>query len=400
MTPEEYIEALSWSRTGYSAHLKRDLDELYINSYNPEWLLAWNGNIDFSAVFDFFEVITYITEYFTKDESGTVEAIKQMIENNPDDCTKEKMKKIASTFLSHRQIGEAEAFYKLLPDLNLKNSNVTCQWVPLGRKSERYIRMKRADENESENKQLTKLEGVEGLWYEQPDILSKYKRRDDRLEKICYSHYGKMIRTGGKMTDDDSNEKGGFDEESYEDDDGNEELKDEDEDPNLKFHYIITEQSGYGEEIPQYSKLKNPLPRENPLQYKRSFPAALRFHKVKHDNNPHKYFLSELMLYIPFRDEEAEFRPHDHEFIEDLYMKNLERIKSIKSKVMEHLHDVEEARHYVEEANAKLDLTNIKVTLDAAAEQENAECQEELEELHPEFIHLDPDDQDKFEENT
>ena len=125
-------------------------------------------------------------------------------------------------------------------------------------------------------------------------------------------------------------------------------MKDEDEDPNLKFHYIITEQSGYGEEIPQYTKLKNPLPRENPLQYKRSFPAALRFHKVKQDNNPHKYFLSELMLYIHFRDEEAEFRPHDHEFIEDLYMKNLERIKSIKSKVMEHLHDVEEARHYVE----------------------------------------------------
>ena len=91
VTPEEYIEALSWSRTGYSAHLKRDLDELYINSYNPEWLLAWNGNIDFSAVFDFFEVITYITEYFTKDESGTAEAIKQMIENNPDDCTKETL---------------------------------------------------------------------------------------------------------------------------------------------------------------------------------------------------------------------------------------------------------------------------------------------------------------------
>ena len=127
VTEEEYIEALSWSRTGYSVHLKRDLDEVYINSYNPEWLLAWNGNIDFSPVFDFFEVITYITEYFTKDESGTVEAIKQMLENNPDDCTKEKMKKIASTFLSHRQIGESEAFYKLMPDLNLKNSNVTCQ---------------------------------------------------------------------------------------------------------------------------------------------------------------------------------------------------------------------------------------------------------------------------------
>ena len=32
VTPQEYEEALSWSRTGYSVHLKRDLDEIYINS--------------------------------------------------------------------------------------------------------------------------------------------------------------------------------------------------------------------------------------------------------------------------------------------------------------------------------------------------------------------------------
>ena len=126
VSKDEYLEALSWSRAGYSVHLKRDLDEIYINSYNPEWMRAWDGNIDIQPVFDFFEVITYITEYFTKDESGTVEVIKEVLDNNPDDSTKEKMKKVASTFLSHRQIGEAEAFYKLLPDLKLKNSNVTC----------------------------------------------------------------------------------------------------------------------------------------------------------------------------------------------------------------------------------------------------------------------------------
>ena len=45
-----------------------------------------------------------------KDESGTVEAIKQVLDSNPEDNTKEKMKKVATTFLSHRQIGEAEAF--------------------------------------------------------------------------------------------------------------------------------------------------------------------------------------------------------------------------------------------------------------------------------------------------
>ena len=398
VSEDDYLEALSWTRAGYAIHLKRDLDEIYINSYNPEWLQAWDGNIDIQPCTDFFGVITYVTEYFIKDETGTVEIIKQVLDENPDDNTKEKMKKVASTFLSHRQIGESEAFFKLLPDLKLKNSNVTCQWLALGRKEERYTRMKRVDEDGTDKKNLIKLEGVEGLWYEQPDILSKYKRRDEELESMCYSHYGKMIRSGGKLDHTESNNNFDMDAENYEDD-SEEEHDDDDEDPNLKFHYIITEHNRHGKEIPQYTKLKNPLPKENPIQYKRSFPAALRFHKVNKDNKPHKFFLSELMLYIHFRNEEEEFQPDEPEFIESLYNRNFERIQTIKSKVMEHLLDVEEARHYVEEATKKLDLTNTKVNLDAATEQDNAECQEEGEELHPDYLHLDTDNFDEINED-
>ena len=158
VSENDYLEALSWSRAGYSIHLKRDIDEIFINSYDPEWIRAWDGNIDKQPCFDFFEVITYVTEYFTKDESGTAEVLKKVIEENPDDSANEKMKKIANTFLSHRQIGEAEAFYKLLPDLLLKNSNVKCQWLPLGEKNERYIRMKRVDDESSEDKNLLTYE--------------------------------------------------------------------------------------------------------------------------------------------------------------------------------------------------------------------------------------------------
>ena len=40
---------------------------------------------------------------------------------------KERMTLVANTFQTHRQIGEAEAFYKLIPNLKLKDSNVTTQ---------------------------------------------------------------------------------------------------------------------------------------------------------------------------------------------------------------------------------------------------------------------------------
>ena len=106
------------------------------------------------------------------------------------------------------------------------------------------------------------------------------------------------------------------------------------------------------------------------------------------------------MLYIPFRNEEIEFKPDNPEFLEHMYNSNFERIKIIKSKVMEHLHDVEEARHYVEEANKKLDLSEIRITLNAAAEQENDECNDDGEELHPDYIHLDTDNVDQVEEDN
>ena len=119
------------------------------------------------------------------------------------------------------------------------------------------------------------------------------------------------------------------------------------ENPYKKFHFIITEDDELGEQIPQVFKLRETFPRENPIMQKRSFPAALRFHKVNKDNSPHKFFLSELMLYIPFRDEEAEFRPDNPDLLQEIYLRNQEKIRQIKSKVMEHLQSVEEARNYV-----------------------------------------------------
>ena len=50
--------------------LKRTPQEIYINNYNPEWIKAWNGNIDLQVCLDHFAVITYITDYYMKDESG------------------------------------------------------------------------------------------------------------------------------------------------------------------------------------------------------------------------------------------------------------------------------------------------------------------------------------------
>ena len=42
--------------------LARDIDEMNVNNHIPEYIEAWNGNIDWLPVFDVFAVVTYVTE--------------------------------------------------------------------------------------------------------------------------------------------------------------------------------------------------------------------------------------------------------------------------------------------------------------------------------------------------
>ena len=61
------------------------------------------------------------------------------------------MKLIANTFMTHRQIGEAEAVFRLLPNMLMKQSNVACQWISVGRRSEQSKRWRLATEKDIEN---------------------------------------------------------------------------------------------------------------------------------------------------------------------------------------------------------------------------------------------------------
>ena len=42
-----------------------------------EFIRAWDANIDVQIALDFFSIITYIADYYSKDDSGTSDLIKQ-----------------------------------------------------------------------------------------------------------------------------------------------------------------------------------------------------------------------------------------------------------------------------------------------------------------------------------
>ena len=68
---KKYHELLTHSTKGYGIVLTRDVDECWINKYNPEFLEVWDGNIDVALVFDMYAVVTYIADYYMKVRMNT-----------------------------------------------------------------------------------------------------------------------------------------------------------------------------------------------------------------------------------------------------------------------------------------------------------------------------------------
>ena len=54
-----YHYALSFCDYGTNVILERDVKDVYINNYNPFWMLAWDGNMDIQLCLDYNSVITY-----------------------------------------------------------------------------------------------------------------------------------------------------------------------------------------------------------------------------------------------------------------------------------------------------------------------------------------------------
>ena len=89
--------------------------------------------------------------------------------------------------------------------------------------------------------------------------------------------------------------------------DYDEDITDESEEflESVKFNYIMTYRNNgvRGKKLPEHIVLKNPIPGEASVMQKRRSPIALRFHQVKRNIDPERYFYGEVLLYYPQRKE-------------------------------------------------------------------------------------------------
>ena len=390
-------------RKGSEVLLRRDIDEIFINNYNSEWIVNWDANIDVSPVYDYYGTITYITDYFTKDSTGLTEVLKTAVKQLGDDMDmREKCHRMADLFMTHRQVGEAEVFYKLFAHMNLVYSSVATIFVPTEPKGQRRQFLQRQD---PESGLGFRVEDKEGFFMEKPDLISKYERRklvnqdeddnDDQcdisiekatLEAMCFCQFVKMYQAYQERR---TNEEGCT--EAPRDIDTPEEGELEEID---NFNFLVSGKfHGERRPIPDMLTLDEPVPGEPTALHKRNFPRALRFFKKKFEADSHRYYLSELMLYHPFRNENDLF-PEDPVKCEELYRKNIDEIRLVKAELMPFLESVEEAQLIYEETKAQEEQDvqeKMGADLDPTNEQEIADIDDEDEEEHPDYYHIDTD---------
>ena len=92
---------------------------------------------------------------------------------------------------------------------------------------------------------------------------------------------------------------------------------------------IISPSHGSRVRLPEIIKIRDPLPGEVALWKKRDFPKAMRMHKKREDTDPHRFFLSELLLYTPYTDEQ-ELGCDDEDRCREIYFQNRENIQYVK----------------------------------------------------------------------
>ena len=310
---------------------------------------------------------------------------------------------MANTFLTHRQMGEVEAYYKIFPHLTLKYSSVDTIFIPSDKKELRSKFLRKLDEEDTNFAQGTEVAGGRtGKFVEKPDIIDIFCRRevpDDKpeLEELTAIHFAKMYDPIRKKTKEEEQEELAISITEI-NNEGNQEPWTDDED--RVANYYITANPEYNtKKLPKIIKIRNTKDGEVPIYVKRTFPKAARIHKKSADNNPHRYFLSELMLYTAYTDEE-QLGANDEEKCTELYLEKQEAIQFVKSYMLPYAQGVEEARYQVEQAmkEGTSSSKNIGNELDPEQEKDILECDEGDDQMHPDFSQINPDDFE-FESN-
>ena len=329
ITETDYYTSLKYFSSGTSIILKRKVTEIYINNYNEEWLQAWNANLDIQVCLDYFSVLTYITDYCNKNDAGTTEHLQKISKQCTKTDIKDKMHTLTQAFLSHRQIGESEAIYRIIPSLNLTKSNIKCVFLANGFPQSRYRFLQKITDNNTDtdrSNNFITIEGKEGNFILKSSIHEKYQHRPSNLKEICLVEFAMFYETSKGSTRAENN---------------------------------ISSQPTNNTYIELSDTNKTKMK-------KREHANIIRYHQFKFDTEMHEYIYSELLFFYPWQTE-TELYSDNFDSCWNLFNDYFETIQSNKTKLYPHKNNIQKAREFMN----KNPTNAADLLLDPAFEQQN-----------------------------
>ena len=316
-----------------------------------------------------------------KDDTGTMEFIGKAIKDTENQQLKDRLRIVKNTFLTHRQIGEAEAYYRLMPSFHLSGSNCTTLFIHTGFRNKRSVFLRSLSKEEADKmpkENVVIISNKPGQFFQKTiSIEDRYDSRPDSLRNMSLSQFAKRLTKGRSS--------------KYEDEDF---LFEKESD-------VLFEEENEAETgITTYNEIKDDFViafeenKRNPLQMVYDFngtmmklrkPLVLRFHKFKQNTEPHEFYFSQLRLYHPHSKNDLDAWENDMDVCIKAYNEARESINYVRSKVMKYQEEVEVAQMKAQEEYESC----IGDILDPTKEQEEEDCKVEGYHEPQKFIAFD-----------
>ena len=279
---EDYIRCIRSSLRAPKVFLKRKPQEMRINLFNENMLLAWKANLDIQIVLEPYGCATYIVGYISKSQRGMSAqldaAAKEARKGNLD--LKKQVRHIGNVFSNSVEVSAQEAVYLSL-QIPLTKSTRDVVFVNTSTPEERVFLLKPKSSLDDLPAESTDIES--------DNIIQRYSKRPRQLQKLCLADYvskvdviypkeNKLPTEMEVKNDDDISENS-----SSEENDDIQEGANIAHDP-ISSDFLFKAKTG--------------------TVYKgRKVPKVIRYVRYNKKKYPENYFREKLMLFMPWRNE-------------------------------------------------------------------------------------------------
>ena len=348
---EDYEQCLQMSQRGKCVILKRSLKERYVNNYHPFFLLAWFANCDFQFCLDSYAVITYISDYLSKDDTGLTKILREALKETCISDDFERLNYLKKIYFTHRQVCLSEAVYRLLTTLDMKGSNIGTKFIQTGfpRNRTSYLKKLPSNENDGDGSEeqdtndngedvAFHITGRDGKFMKTKSLHTKYSERPKVVENMCFAEFCSFYETS----------------------------------PKPKKECNINSNESYPPKL---------LPlQDGSYMRRRNQRLVLQIHSSDRKESLHEEAYSELLLFFPWRNEETDLFLQSETSCKKLYKDNEESILRNKKTIFPFKDRVCEMKDFLE-SEEDFAPQHVGDTLDNETEQQNMDDSEQLENL-------------------